>query len=55
MKYNLVSNRFKALFGIVIIAVSIGAISKKLISYPAGECIKRTQELTLKGNKEVLS
>ena len=40
--------RFKALFGIGIVAISIGLISKKVISYPNEECMKGSQELTFK-------
>ena len=46
MKYLLSSKRSRALFGIVIAAISIGLISKKVINYPAGGCIKGTQEIT---------
>ena len=46
MKYLISSKRFRALVGIGIVAISIGLISKKLISYPAGGCMKGTQELT---------
>ena len=43
------SKRSKAIFGIGILAISIGAISKKVISYPAGGgCMKGAQELTFK-------
>ena len=48
MKPLLSSKRSKAILGIGLIAVSIGAISKKFISYPTGGCMKGTQELTLK-------
>ena len=48
MKSLFASKRSKALFSIGIVAISIGAISKKVISYPAGGCIKGTQELTFK-------
>ena len=48
MKFLLAKTRSKALFSIAIVAISIGAISKKLINYPAGWCIKGLQELTLK-------
>ena len=41
------SKRSKALLGIGLIAIGIGAISKKVISYPTGICIKGNQELTL--------
>ena len=47
MKYFNASNRNIALFGIVMVAISIGIISKKVISYPAGGCMKGAQELTL--------
>ena len=47
MKSLLSSKRSKAILGIGLIAISIGAISKKVISYPTGGCIKSTQELTL--------
>ena len=48
MKSPLSSKRSKAILGIGLIAISIGAISKKFISYPTGGCMKGTQELTLK-------
>ena len=47
MKYLISGKRSRALFGIGIVAISIGLISKKLINYPAGGCIKGTQEITL--------
>ena len=47
MKSLLSSKRKKAILGIGLIAVGIGAISKKFISYPIGECMRGTQELTL--------
>ena len=44
---NLISSkRSRALFGIGIVAISIGLISKKVINYPTGGCIKGTQEKT---------
>ena len=46
MKYLIPSKRSKAIFGIGIVAISIGLISKKVINYPDGGCIKRTQEIT---------
>ena len=46
MKYLISSKRSRALFGIGIIAISIGLISKKVINYPAGGCMKGTQEIT---------
>ncbi len=38
--------KIKRLFGIGIVAISIGLISKKVINYPAGGCMKGTQEIT---------
>ena len=46
MKYVISSKRSRALFGIGIIAISIGLISKKVINYPAGGCMRGTQEIT---------
>jgi len=51
MKSLLSSKRTKAILCIGLIAIGIGAISKKLISYPTGGCMKGTQELTL--NKRI--
>ncbi len=51
MKYLISSKRSKAIFGIGIVAISIGLISKKVISYPAGGCMEGTHELTF--NKEI--
>ena len=48
MKSILPSKRSKAIFGIGIVAISIGAISKKIISFPAGGCMKGVQEITFK-------
>ena len=47
MKSLITNKRLKALLGIGLIAIGIGAISKKVISYPTGGCMKGTQELTL--------
>ena len=47
MKSLLSSQRSKAILGIGLIAIAIGAISKKVISYPTGSFMKGTQELTL--------
>ena len=47
MKSLLSSKRSKALLGIGLIAIGIGVISKKVISYPTGGCMKDSQELTL--------
>ena len=46
MKNLITSKRSRALFGIGIVAISIGLISKKVINYPTGGCIKGTQEKT---------
>ena len=46
MNSFLASKRSKAILGIGIVAISIGAISKKVISYPAGGCMKDVQEMT---------
>ena len=46
MKHLLTSKKSRALFGIGIVAISIGLISKKVISYPAGGCMKGTQEIS---------
>ena len=47
MNSLLSSKRTKAILGIGLIAIGIGAISKKVISYPTGGCMKGTQEITL--------
>ena len=46
MKYLISSKRLRALFGLGIVAISIGLISKKVIYYPAGGCMQGTQEIT---------
>ena len=47
MKYLISSKRSKALVGIGLVAISIGLISRKVINYQTGSCVKGTQELTL--------
>ena len=47
MKFIIANKRLRALFGVGIVAISIGLLSKKVISYPAEGCMKGTQELTL--------
>ena len=47
MKYLISSKRSRAIFGIGIIAICIGLISKKVINYPAGGCMKGTQEINI--------
>ena len=46
MKYLILSKRSRALFVIGIVAISIGLISKKVINYPAGDCMRATKEIT---------
>ena len=46
MKPLLASKRSRAILGIGIVAIGIGAISKKVIRYPAGGCINSVQEMT---------
>ena len=48
MKYLITSKRSRTLFGIGIVAISIGLISKKVINYPAGDCMKGIKEITFK-------
>ena len=55
MKSLLASNRSKAILGIGILAIGIGAISKKVISYPSGGCMKGAQEMTFHLNKSMLN
>ena len=45
MKYLISGKRSRALFGIGIVAISIGLISKKVINYPDGSCMKWIQEI----------
>ena len=54
MKSLFSSNRSKALLGIGVLAIGIGAISKKVISYPSGGCMKGTQEMTFNWDKSIL-
>ena len=46
MKYLISSKRSRAVFGIGIVAMSAGIISKNVIHYPVGGCMKGTQEIT---------
>ena len=55
MKSFIASNRTKALLGIGVVAIGIGAISKKVISYPSGGCRKGTQEMTFNWDKSILN
>ena len=55
MKSLLASNRSKAILGIGVLAIGIGAISKKVISYPTGGCMKGGQEMTFNWDKSILN
>ena len=55
MKSLLASNRSKAILGIGVLAIGIGAISKKVISYPTGGCMKGGTEMTFDWNKTILN
>ena len=55
MKSYLASNRTKALLGIGVVAIGIGAISKKVINYPTGGCMKGNQEMTFNWDKSILN
>lgn len=46
MESLLTSKRSKSIICIVIFAISIGLISKKIINYPFAGCMKKGQELT---------
>ena len=46
MKYLISSKRSRVLIGIGIVAISIGLISKKVINYPAGGCMKGIKEIS---------
>tara|TARA_Y100000739_G_C20170466_1_gene267551 strand:+ start:316 stop:495 length:180 start_codon:yes stop_codon:yes gene_type:complete len=49
MKSFISSKRSKAILGIGVIAIGIGVISKKVISYSKEGCTKGIQELTFNG------
>ena len=53
MKSLLSNKRSKTILGIGIIAIGIGVISKKVISYSPSGCMKGAQEITF--NKEIKS
>ena len=48
MRLLLSSKKAKAIFGIGLIAISIGAISKKVISYPTEGCINGVSRIDSK-------
>ena len=47
MKSLIAQKRFRVIFGITMLAIDVGSISKKVISYPVEGCMKESQELTL--------
>ena len=55
MKFLLASKRSKTILGIGVLAIGIGAISKKIISNPAGGCMKGGIEMTFSMNKSILN
>ena len=55
MKSVLSSKRSKAILGIGVLAIGIGAISKKVISYPGGGCMKGGTEMTFNSDKSILN
>ena len=55
MKSLLANKRSKAILGIGILAIGIGAISKKVISYPTGGCMKGGTEMTFNSDKYILN
>ena len=55
MKSLLASKRSKAILGIGVLAIGIGAISKKVISYPAEGCMKGGTEMTFNSDKYILN
>ena len=55
MKSLLASKRSKAILGLGVLAIGIGAISKKVISYPSGGCMKGGQEMTFYWDKSNLN
>tara|TARA_B100001057_G_scaffold256845_1_gene257076 strand:- start:515 stop:697 length:183 start_codon:yes stop_codon:yes gene_type:complete len=55
MKSLLASKRSKAILGIGVLAIGIGAISKKVISYPTGGCMKEGTEMTFHSDKYILN
>ena len=54
MKPLLSNKRSKAILVIVLTAIGIGAISKKVITPPSGGCMNEIQELTLNKVKNKL-
>ena len=54
MKSLLASKRSKAILGIGVLAISIGSISKQVISYPKGGCMKGGQKMVFNSNNSTL-
>ena len=54
MKSLLATKRSKAISGIGVLVIGIGVVSKKIISYPTGGCMKRDQEMTFNSDKSIL-
>ena len=55
MKSLIASKRSKVILGIGVLAIGIGAISKKVISYPVGGCMKGGTEMTFDWDKSILN
>ena len=54
MKSLLANKRSKAISGIGVLVIGIGVVSKIIISYPTGGCLKRDQEMTFNLDKSIL-
>ena len=54
MKSLFISKRCKAILGIGVLPICIGAISKKFISYPSGGCTKRDLKTNFIGTNPTL-
>ena len=54
MKSCLRAKRSKAKLGSGVLAIGIGAISKRIISYPTEGCMKGDQEMTFNSDKSIL-
>ena len=55
MKSLFASKRSIAILGIGVVAIGIGAISKKVISYPTGGCMTGGTEMTSHSDKYILN
>ncbi len=54
MKPVLSSKRSRAILGIGLIAISVGAISKKFISHPIGGCMKGAEMTFYRETKKTI-